>query len=425
MSIFNHAVSNSVLHAALSKRKKEDRCEAVKKLHNESFNQDMLKEIRNIVLHHEDSRLKREFVSLIGRKKDIKHVDMLLDFTFMNDPGVVLQAVRGLLHFKEEERVYRRLMVLQNHDNVTICDFARKAYVRKKTQKKNNHTSFPTFLDNCFVLGDATEVLSYVPDDSFHLTFTSPPYYNARDYSVYKSYKSYLSFLGNIFALLYHKTKEGRFFILNTSPVITPRVSRQYASQRHPIPFDLHTLIIDAGWEFIDDIIWVKPDASVKNRVGGFMQHRKPLGYKPNSLTEYLFVYRKKSDKLIDWVMKQYDKDIVERSKVLCDFERTNVWNIDPVFNKLHPAVFPEKLCEKVIRYYSFIGDLVFDPFGGSGTVGRTANKMNRSFFSTENNEIYFNQIKRDSRSIDAFHKLITCLSKQEFVSVSRKYGGR
>ena len=271
------------------------------------------------------------------------------------------------------------------------------------------------------MLGDATEVLSYVPDDSFHLTFTSPPYYNARDYSVYKSYKSYLSFLERIFVLLYQKTKEGRFFILNTSPVLTPRVSRNKASQRHPIPFDLHPLIIDAGWEFIDEIIWVKPDASVKNRVGNFMQHRTPLGYKPNSLTEYLFVYRKKSENLADWVIKQYDKDIVEGSKVLCDFEKTNVWKIAPVFNKHHPAVFPQKLCEKVIRYYSFIGDLVFDPFGGSGTVGLTANKMNRSFFSTEKNEIYFNQIKRDSCNIDAFHKLITCLSKDEFLRVSRK----
>jgi len=47
------------------------------------------------------------------------------------------------------------------------------------------------------------------------------------------------------------------------------------------------------GWEFIDDIVWVKPEASVKNRNAGFLQHRKPLGYKPNAVSEMLMVYRK------------------------------------------------------------------------------------------------------------------------------------
>lgn len=59
------------------------------------------------------------------------------------------------------------------------------------------------------------------------------------------------------------------------------------------------------GWEFIDDIVWEKPEYSVKNRIGGFQQHRKPLAYKPNSVTEYLMVYRKQTDKLIDWNIHQ------------------------------------------------------------------------------------------------------------------------
>jgi len=53
-----------------------------------------------------------------------------------------------------------------------------------------------------------------------------------------------------------------------------------------PIPFDLHTRRVENGWEFIDDIIWLKPETSVKNRNAGFLQHRKPLGYKPNPMTD-------------------------------------------------------------------------------------------------------------------------------------------
>ena len=93
---------------------------------------------------------------------------------------------------------------------------------------------------------------------------------------------------------IHRATKTGRFFVLNTSPVIVPRISRQHSSRRYPIPFDIHPLLIKMGWEFIDDIVWEKPEASVKNRNGGFFQHRKPLAYKPNTCTEYLMVYRKK-----------------------------------------------------------------------------------------------------------------------------------
>jgi len=100
--------------------------------------------------------------------------------------------------------------------------------------------------------------------------------------------------LENVFKEVHRVTKEGRFFVLNTSPIIIPRISRAHASKRYPIPYDIHPLLVKMGWEFIDDIIWVKPEASVKNRNAGFLQHRKPLGYKPNAVSEMLMVYRKK-----------------------------------------------------------------------------------------------------------------------------------
>ena len=135
-----------------------------------------------------------------------------------------------------------------------------------------------------------------------------------------------------VFEETHRITKEGRFLVVNTSPVIVPRISRSHSSKRYPIPFDLHTILVNQGWEFIDDIIWQKPEYSVKNRVGGFQQHRKPLGYKPNSVTEYLMVYRKKTDRLLDWNIHQYPKDIVEDSKVFGNFDTSNVINIDGMF---------------------------------------------------------------------------------------------
>ena len=125
----------------------------------------------------------------------------------------------------------------------------------------------------------------------------------------------------------------------------------------YPIPYDIHPLLVKMGWEFIDDIVWVKPEASVKNRNAGFLQHRKPLGYKPNAISEMLMVYRKKTDKLIDWNMHQYNRNKVEESKVLGKYETTNIWYIDPTFDRVHSAVFPLQLCDRIIKYYSFVND--------------------------------------------------------------------
>ncbi|MCY4419442.1 MAG: site-specific DNA-methyltransferase [Cytophagales bacterium] len=277
----------------------------------------------------------------------------------------------------------------------TSTDSEQRTQCLKGKDEYNNFSEdLGSLLSNTIVHGDVMEVLKSVPDESFHLTFTSPPYYNARPYSTFENYETYLSFLEDFFRVLHSKTKEGRFFVLNTSPVIEARLSRQHASKRYPIPFDLHPRIQKHGWEYIDDIIWVKPEYSAKNRVGGFAQHRKPLGYKPNIVTEYLFVYRKQTDKLIDWNIRSYPKDVVDRSKVREDYETTNVWHINPTHNKHHPAVFPEELCKRVIRYYSMVGDLVFDPFGGSGVLARMASVEGRSFFLTERNGDYFQYMK-------------------------------
>jgi DNA modification methylase len=271
--------------------------------------------------------------------------------------------------------------------------------MQNNTILKNNnqkHYEFPEFLRNTVVHGDVQEIIKYVPDESVHLTFTSPPYYNARDYSIYQSYDEYLNFLEKVFKEIHRVTKEGRFFILNTSPIIIPRISRQHSSKRYPIPYDIHPLLVKMGWEFIDDIVWVKPEASVKNRNAGFLQHRKPLAYKPNAVTEMLMVYRKKTDKLIDWNIRQYSLEKIEKSKILDNYEKTNVWKINPASDKIHPAVFPIDLCNKVIKYYSFEGDLIFDPFAGRGTLGISAISLNRNFFLTEKESKYIDRIKEE-----------------------------
>ncbi|MFC1987311.1 DNA methyltransferase [Chloroflexota bacterium] len=345
-----------------------------------------------------NSRIRREVASAIGRMRSEKAIPVLFEILDDKDPKVTLQAVRALLVFKDNTLVNGELGKLRNHSNEMVrYVIERELKTTKETKEaKSQHTESPDYLKNVIVRGDVLETLEYVPDKSFHLTFTSPPYYNARDYSTYQSYDEYLDFLAKVFKEVHRTTKEGRFFLLNTSPILVPRFSRQYSSKRYPIPYDIHPYIVKMGWEFIDDIVWVKPEASAKNRNAGFLQHRKPLGYKPNAVTECVMVYRKKSDKLIDWSMKQYDQDTINKSKVVGEYETSNAWKIDPTFNKQHSAVFPIELCNRVISLYSYVGDLVFDPFAGSGTLGKAAINLSRYFFLTEIEAAYIENMKRE-----------------------------
>jgi DNA modification methylase len=109
-------------------------------------------------------------------------------------------------------------------------------------------------------------------------------------------------------------------------------------------------------------------------------------------------VYRKHTEKLIDWNIRNHpDQDAVKDSKVGDDYERTNIWKISPSHSKEHPAIFPPELVDRVIRYYSFKGDIVLDPFGGSGTLGKVATKLGRRFVLSEMDPDYIEVIRKNA----------------------------
>ena len=342
-----------------------------------------------------NTTIRREIVSSIGRQRSKKNIEILLVLSKDPDPKVVMQCIRALLYFKNDVKVKKRLVQLKSHKNEVIQQVLQSELSAKKERKSSKPVNKEKY-QNLVVQGDIRKVLANIPDGVIDLTFTSPPYYNARDYSIYKSYEDYLSFLENVIKEVHRVTSEGRFFILNTSPVLLPRFSRAHASTRWAVPFDIHPRILDAGFEFIDDIIWKKPDGAAANRNGGFFQHRKPLGYKPNPVVEYVMVYRKKTTKLIDWNMRQISDKIMKASKVKNkDYDKTNLWEINPETSNKHPAAFPEKLVESVIRFYSYENDLVMDPFAGSGTVGKIAVENNRFSFLVDDKAEYIKIMKK------------------------------
>ena len=245
------------------------------------------------------------------------------------------------------------------------------------------------------VLGNAAEVLAEYPEGSVQLVFTSPPYFNAKpECHESEDYADYLALLRDVFSKCHNTLSEGRFLVVNTSPVLVRRPHRNASSRRIPIPFDLHRVLDEIGFEFVDDIIWEKPEGAGWHLGRGrrFAADRQPLQYKAVTVTEYVMVYRKRTDKLIDWNLRHHpDPGAVKASLIADDYEKTNIWRIHPAHHKEHPAVFPEALADRVIRYYSFVGDMVLDPFAGTGTTGRVAGRLERRFMLVENSIAYFN----------------------------------
>ena len=316
--------------------------------------------------------IKREVVSSIGRYDYNNEIfDFISREAFASHPmEVIYQMFRTCLYKSKDDKRFgdlrQKIMLHYNNEVINKAD----AFYSFKGKPTVNRILKPMLL-----VGDAEKTLSVLPDASVQLIFTSPPYYNARDYSDYTSYEAYLEKMKSVLLALHRVLEDGRFIVINVSPVITKRIGREFESIRYPIHYDFHSILKASGFYFVDEIQWIKPEPSVPDRVSGYRQTRKPLSYKPNCITESIMVYRKNADFLLDKNIKRYRSyDRHEDEEI----DTSNCWFIAPSHDKNHPAVFPEELVRRVLKYYSFEGDTILDPFCGSGTTGRVAMRMNR-----------------------------------------------
>lgn len=334
-----------------------------------------------------DIEVKREIVSSIGRQTDNKIIfgfirENVFTCGFMD---LVYQMYRTCLYKGKTCAEFEKLGdEIKLYFNNEVLNKMREYFDYRQSHggKKNRVTKY----DKPILLrGNNVETLKKIDENSVQLIFTSPPYYNAKIYSDYHSYQDYLEDMFQTLTACHRVLEDGRFIIINVSPVISKRPGREFESTRYPIHFDFHNLLTRAGFYFVDEIQWIKPESSVKNRNGGYQQTHMPLSYKPNCINESIMVYRKAAPFLLDKNIALYDKSFANDE----DFESSNCWYIAPASNKNHPAVFPKELCKRILKYYSFRGDVVLDPFAGSGTFGEVALEMERTPILCEQNESY------------------------------------
>lgn len=241
--------------------------------------------------------------------------------------------------------------------------------------------------------GDSLARIHELEKNSIHLTITSPPYFNAKDYHSEEEnvgnntdYEHYLDRIEGFLKGLYEATVPGGYVIWNTSPVLQD-------GQRFNIPIDSNPLFTSAGFEFKEDIIWVKPDGAAKLRCGGWVQNDgKPLTWHPNIATEYIMVYKKPGKREVDGKkFTPFKQHYSTRPKDIL----TNVWYINPeTHTTWHDAPFPDELVKRCIVLYSYDGDTILDPFLGSGTTMKVARLLGRNSVGMELSDEYIELAK-------------------------------
>jgi site-specific DNA-methyltransferase (adenine-specific) len=235
------------------------------------------------------------------------------------------------------------------------------------------------YYENCL------DTMARIEDGSIDLTVTSPPYDNLR------SYNGYSFDFEAVARELYRITKDGGVVVWVVGDA-TIDGSETGTSFRQALFFK------DIGFNLHDTMIYQKHNFS------------NPSSNRYHQIFEYMFVFSKgkpktfnalkdrpnvEAGKIGSWgknTSRQVDGTMVERKrKVNTEFGmRYNIWRIKTEMKPLHPAPFPEELARDHVLSWSNPGDVVYDPFMGSGTTAKVAIETGRKYLGSEISSEYW-----------------------------------
>lgn len=262
------------------------------------------------------------------------------------------------------------------------------------------------FAQPAIAVGDSARLLATLPAERFQTTVTSPPYWSLRNYDIEgqigleESLDDYLANLVAVFEEVRRVTRPDGTLWLNIGDSYTSggrtwrapdRKNPVRAMEVRPptpdglkpkdligVPWRLAFALQAAGWYLRADVIWNKPNCqpeSVRDR--------------PTRSHEYVFLFSKSE-------RYAYDHAAVRGPN---NRNLRTVWDINTQpYREAHYATFPTALVEPCISLSTRRGDLVLDPFAGSGTTGLAALALGRGFFGIELNPEYVDIASRRLR---------------------------
>lgn len=357
---------------------------------------------------------------------------------FYNRIGYIKTINEIPLVIKEFTNVYIKF-VKENYQN-------KYKYIDKKLIK---------FLENKdkgikVIWGDCLDVLKGLKSESIHVMVTSPPYYNARDYSHWNNINEYLDDMRNIIRESYRVLDNHRVFVFNIGDIFDNdniKTTSVWGKRRLPLGAYFAKIFEEEGFTFVDDLIWDKGEVQSERHKHGNKPY--PFYQHPANCYEHILIFHKhrldttrypcpicgtlkvngntqSEIGLQSWECKNSEcfirsksnrgkrfslKTIMTQSRQLKEHSiqeefikkwRRDIVNFSPVIkinsqgkNILgHTAPFPKNIPEFAVRMFSYKGETVLDPFAGSFTSAIVAKALNRIGIGIEKNkEIFRNSI--------------------------------
>jgi len=247
--------------------------------------------------------------------------------------------------------------------------------------------------------------MTELPNNSVHLIVTSPPYFNIKNYSLdgyqkdkrsgkivgqigdISNYKKYIEEMLKVWKECKRVLIPNGKLVINTPlmPMLKKSLSTHYNRHIFDINSDIENSILNnTGLFLLDVFIWNRTNPSKKLMFGSYPY---PRNFYAQNTIEFITVYVK--DGLPE---NNLPKEIREKSKLTekewVEFTK-QIWNI-PIPNKNdlafgeHSAIMPEEIVRRCIKLYTYIGDVVLDPFAGSGTTLKVAKELKRNYVGYE-----------------------------------------
>lgn len=213
-----------------------------------------------------------------------------------------------------------------------------------------------------------------IPDNSVALAFTSPPYNVGKDYDDDMSMDAYLALIAAVAAETYRVLLPGGRFVINIA-----NLGRKPYIPLHAHFYQIHERV---GFLPMGEVIWQKAKGAGGSCAWGSWQSAKAPRLR--DIHEYLLVFAKAHYSRPDKGESDIGRDEFMEATL-------SIWQIPPESAKRvgHPAPFPVALAERVIRLYSYVGDVVLDPFMGSGTTAVAAIQTARHYVGFDLSEAY------------------------------------
>jgi len=286
-----------------------------------------------------------------------------------------------------------------NHDSSKF--YNSKLYTEFEENKilDKRENVLPPNLENRLILGSA-ENMKELPVNSIHLMITSPPYNVTKEYDDDLSLSEYLKLLENAFKETYRVLVNGGRACIN--------VANLGRKPYIPLSDYISTMMIDIGFKMRGEIIWNKAaSASPSTAWGSWQSAANPI---LRDIHEYILVFSKG-----DYNRDKGDKISTISKNQFMEWTKS-IWTMNAESAKRigHPAPFPEELPYRLIQLYSFKGDIVLDPFLGSGTTAVSAIKTDRKFVGYEINKDYIRLAEKRTEPLINQTKLEFNLTKIE-----------